>query len=174
MRWRLWIVLAVVVLLVAAGAYSLLQMEQAGLGTRSRSGELASSRFSDQKQEEASTGEQESDDMEASTTQLDSAVRGKLKGRWLRPDGGYVLEIRDVAADGTMDAGYYNPQSIHVAEANATASEEGRVELYVELRDVGYPGSNYHLQYDADNDRLVGVYAQPAMGQQFEVTFVRQ
>ena len=38
-----------------------------------------------------------------------------LIGRWLRPDGGYIIEIRSVSADGRMDAAYLNPRSINVA-----------------------------------------------------------
>ena len=33
----------------------------------------------------------------------------KLIGRWLRPDGGHVIDIREIHADGKVDAGYYNP-----------------------------------------------------------------
>jgi hypothetical protein len=40
----------------------------------------------------------------------------KLKGRWQRPDGGYIMEIKSVASDGAMDAAYFNPKSIHVPE----------------------------------------------------------
>jgi len=47
----------------------------------------------------------------------------KLKGRWQRPDGGYIMEIKSVASDGAMDAAYFNPKSIHVAKAEA--SREG-------------------------------------------------
>src|SRR5262245_32342925 len=32
-----------------------------------------------------------------------------LHGRWLRPDGGYILDIRDVDAHGKIDAAYLNP-----------------------------------------------------------------
>src|SRR6266850_2054637 len=50
-------------------------------------------------------------------TQLGSQASGgdsgsasqSLKGRWLRPDGGYVLEIRDINPDGMMDVAYFNP-----------------------------------------------------------------
>ena len=45
---------------------------------------------------------------------------GRLKGRWLRPDGGYVLEIRSVDAGSTIEAVYLNPRPITVARAEAT------------------------------------------------------
>jgi len=96
----------------------------------------------------------------------------KLQGRWLRPDGGYILEIRSVAADGKMDATYNNPKSIHVAKAEASQAGTA-LKVFVELRDVNYPGSTYTLTYAADTDQFTGIYYQAAMQQQFEVTFVR-
>jgi hypothetical protein len=45
--------------------------------------------------------------------------------------------------------------------------------VFVELRDVNYPGSTYALTYDAERDQLKGIYYQAAMQQQFEVFFVR-
>ena len=33
-----------------------------------------------------------------------------LNGRWLRPDGGYIFEIRAVDASGKIDAVYLNPK----------------------------------------------------------------
>ena len=101
-----------------------------------------------------------------------STAREKLVGRWLRPDGGYVLEIRSVGADGQAQAGYFNPRPIHVAKAQVqgTGNESA---LYVELRDTGYPGNNYRLVYEAEGDRLVGTYHQPAAQQQFNIYFER-
>ena len=98
---------------------------------------------------------------------------GKLQGKWLRPDGGYILEIRSATTEGKLDAGYFNPKPIHVAKAEA--SREGEtVKVFIELRDVNYPGSTYTLVYDPATDRLVGNYFQAAMGQNFDVEFVRQ
>ena len=95
-----------------------------------------------------------------------------LKGRWLRPDGGYVLEIRDVDAKGKMDAVYLNPRPIDVAKAEATR-QGTTLKVFVELRAPGYPGSTYTLTYDRKSDQLTGVYFQAVMGQRFEVVFVR-
>jgi hypothetical protein len=96
----------------------------------------------------------------------------KLKGKWLRPDGGYVIEIRSVEPGGKMDAAYFNPQPIHVGKAEA--AQEGAVtKVFVELRDVNYPGSTYDLAYDAASDQLKGIYYQAALQQRFEVVFVR-
>jgi uncharacterized protein (DUF2147 family) len=96
----------------------------------------------------------------------------RLAGKWLRPDGGYILELRDVGSVGALQAKYYNPKSINVHRAS-WQSTEGKVTLFVELRDVNYPGSTYNLQYDPASDRLKGKYFQAVIGQTFEVEFVR-
>jgi hypothetical protein len=97
---------------------------------------------------------------------------GKLVGRWLRLDGSYVLEITSVSPDGRVDAAYFNPNPIHVSKAEAS-SEKGEVQLFVELRDRGYDGNYYTLAYDRVRDCLAGVYHQLAMGQEYDVEFVR-
>jgi uncharacterized protein (DUF2147 family) len=95
-----------------------------------------------------------------------------LKGRWLRPDGGYVIDIRDVDASGKMAAGYFNPRPINVSQAEA--SREGdTTKVFIELRDVNYPGATYNLTYDPERDQLRGVYYQPAVRQSFDVFFIR-
>jgi len=96
----------------------------------------------------------------------------RLKGRWLRATGGYIVEIRNVEPGGKVEAAYFNPRSIHVGKAEAS-QEGGTVRVYIELRDVNYPGSNYTLTYDAKNDRLVGRYYQAVAGETFDVYFVR-
>jgi len=95
----------------------------------------------------------------------------KLKGRWRRPDGGYILEIKSIADSGAMDAAYFNPKSIHVARAEA--SRDGGAKVFIELRDVNYPGSTYALTYEPASDQLKGIYYQAVEGQRFQVTFVR-
>lgn len=103
---------------------------------------------------------------------LGQAPREKVVGRWVRPDGGYVLEIRSVGADGAAQAAYFNPQPIHVAKAQVQSTGTA-VAVYVELRDSGYPGNYYRLNYDAKGDRLVGTYDQPEARQQFDIYFER-
>jgi hypothetical protein len=97
----------------------------------------------------------------------------RLVGRWIRPDGGYVLEIRSAQADGKLDAAYLNPRSIKVSRAE-WRREEGRLLVFVELRDVNYPGSTYNLRFMPDKDSLVGAYYQAVQKQTFDVEFVRQ
>ncbi len=108
----------------------------------------------------------------AQSKRAEVAAEG-LVGRWIRPDGGYVLEIRSAQADGKLDAAYLNPRSIKVSRAE-WRREEGRLLVFVELRDVNYPGSTYNLRFVPDKDSLVGAYYQAVQKQTFDVEFVRQ
>ncbi len=96
----------------------------------------------------------------------------RLEGRWIRPDGGYVLELRNVKKDGSLTAAYYNPRPIRVFRAEASR-KDGTLSVFVELRDVNYPGSTYTLQYDPAMDRLRGIYFQAVEKQTFDIEFVR-
>ena len=96
-----------------------------------------------------------------------------LVGRWLRPDGGYVIDIQRVNPDGTLQAAYFNPSSIHVAQARAV-EKNGQVILFIELRDVGYPGATYDLVFNPNHDAMMGRYFQPTAGRYFDVVFTRQ
>lgn len=97
----------------------------------------------------------------------------RLVGRWVRPDGGYILEIRSARAGGKLEAAYLNPRSIKISRAE-WRREEGRLLLFIELRDVNYPGSTYNLRFEPDKDRLVGAYYQAVQKQTFDVEFARQ
>lgn len=103
------------------------------------------------------------------TRRFDPSV---LVGRWQRPDGGYVIEISRVLSGGELEARYFNPRPIHVARAQVRHWERASG-LFLELQDVGYPGSTYNLIYLARDDRLVGTYYQAALGETFEVFFIR-
>lgn len=96
-----------------------------------------------------------------------------LKGHWVRPDGGYVILIKGVGADGALDAMYFNPNPLPFALARA-AHDGARLRVSLELRAGGYAGSTYELAYDAGTDRLQGVYYQAVAKQRFEVAFVRK
>jgi hypothetical protein len=102
----------------------------------------------------------------------DRTIAKALQGRWTRPDGGYVLEIRSVAADGKLDAAYFNPRPIHVAAARASR-EGSTIKVYIELRDENYPGSTYNLRFDPQSDRLSGDYYQAVARQRYPIYFVR-
>ena len=96
----------------------------------------------------------------------------RLEGRWVRPDGGYVLELRDIKKDGSLKAAYFNPRPVNVHQAT-WESRAGVITVFVELRDINYPGSKYDLQYDPKSDRLKGAYFQAVEKQTYAIEFVR-
>ena len=95
-----------------------------------------------------------------------------LVDRWVRPDGGYILELREFRNDGSLVAAYFNKKSINVSRAGWRLAKEG-VDVFVELRDVNYPGSIYTLHYDPVTDRMQGIYFQAVQRQSYEVIFIR-
>jgi hypothetical protein len=94
-------------------------------------------------------------------------------GDWVRPDGDYTIRVSNIYSDGRVDAGYFNPRPIHVAEASVSV-QKGLLKLFIKLQDKGYPGSTYTLYYYAEKDALAGFYYQAAMQQTFEVMFFRK
>ena len=96
----------------------------------------------------------------------------RLKGRWLRPDGGYVIEIKEVLASGKLSAAYYNPRSINVSQAEVR-KDAGAVKVFIELRDQNYPGATYNLTFDPEHDMMAGPYYQPLAGETYQVQFER-
>ena len=103
----------------------------------------------------------------AATTDFDSLV-----GLWVRPDGGYMVAIRGVEANGKLDAVYANPQQLPFASAQAENTADG-IEVHLELQAGGYNGSTYTLAYDPERDILRGVYFQAVAQQRYEVYFQR-
>ncbi len=95
-----------------------------------------------------------------------------LLGRWVRPDGGYVITIQGVEPDGKLDAAYANPRPLPFAEAQASRDDK-TIKLFFELRAGGYNGSTYTLTYDPANDVLYGIYYQAVARQRFNVYFER-
>jgi uncharacterized protein (DUF2147 family) len=96
----------------------------------------------------------------------------RIAGSWLRPDGGYVLELKDVGPKGRLKARYFNPNPINVAKAEWRRTGD-RLQVFVELRDVNYPGSTYTLVYSPEKDRLEGNYYQAVQGQTYAIGFIR-
>jgi len=93
-------------------------------------------------------------------------------GKWVRPDGGYILEIKAVKADGAVEAAYFNPSPIPVESAKIE-SVDGAPQLHVVLRGTGYPGSTYTLKSAEDGKKLVGNYFQAALKENYDVCFER-
>ena len=98
---------------------------------------------------------------------------GRIEGKWLRPDGGYVLKLSDVKSEGKLKAAYFNPRPINVGKAEWRTMDD-RIQVFVELRDVNYPGSTYRLIYDPEHDRFNGYYYQAVTKETFDVIFVRK
>jgi len=99
-----------------------------------------------------------------------------LKGRWVRGEDPYVLEIRSAAADGTLEAGYFNPSPIRVERATASRDGKGETKVFVLLDDPanpGYRGCTYDLVHDPAQDLLIGTYFQAVQGQRYEIAFER-
>ncbi len=99
-------------------------------------------------------------------------VFSALPGRWVRPDGGYVINIRSVDAGGKLDASYANPNPLPFSRAEATR-DGNTIRLFFELRAGGYNGSTYTLSYDPVSDTLKGVYFQAVAQQKFDIHFTR-
>lgn len=96
-----------------------------------------------------------------------------LKGAWVRPDGGYMIAIRNIGPNGQLDALYFNPNQLPFARAQASG-EGGKLGLFLELQAGGYAGSTYTLAYDPVSDQLRGIYYQAVARQKFEVVFARR
>ena len=95
----------------------------------------------------------------------------KMSSRWRRADGGYLLPINSITDNGAIDAAYFNPYPIHVG--NAVALRDGKqTKVFVELRDVNYPGSTYTLTYEPSSDQLQGIYYQAVQHQRLLKSFL--
>lgn len=101
-----------------------------------------------------------------------SAVES-LPGYWGRTDGEYVLELKDIGMDGSLKAAYFNPRPINVSRAEWKRTN-GKTTVFIELRDINYPGSQYSLTYYPDSDRLAGTYYQAVQKETFPVEFMRR
>jgi len=100
------------------------------------------------------------------------SVQVLLKGKWLRMDGTYTIEIFSFSAGGKLDAGYFNPNPINVGQSRWLVNE-GHILIEIVLRDVNYPGSKYDLVYDKKSDCLAGSYFQAVEGINYDVIFHR-
>jgi len=96
-----------------------------------------------------------------------------LVGTWSRPDGDYTICIHGVDSDGKTQAAYFNPNPIHVALATVY-SHNNVIKLFIELRDIGYPGSKYDLVYKPREDILQGTYFQAQDQELYDVVFMRK
>jgi hypothetical protein len=95
-----------------------------------------------------------------------------LKGRWVRPDGGYTISISSVDSEGKLEASYANPRPLPFAEARALR-DGNAIRLFFELRAGGYNGSTYTLAYDPKKDILYGIYYQANARKRYDIYFER-
>ena len=96
-----------------------------------------------------------------------------MEGSWVRSDGPYTIEISEIQAEGKLLAKYFNPNPIKVGKAE-WREQDGKIQVYVELSDKNYPGSNYKLTYIEKTETLLGTYYQAVAQQMFEVYFTRE
>ncbi len=61
-----------------------------------------------------------------------------LRGRWVRPDGGYVIKLGGAQPDGRLEASHFNPRPINVSRAEWHRSDDG-LHVFVELREANNP-----------------------------------
>ncbi len=98
---------------------------------------------------------------------------GIIAGEWQRTDGGYLIKVSQVQADGRAVVEYFNPRPIYIAQAGISTQEK-LIRLDIKFQDKGYEGSTYKLYYYAEKDALVGFYHQAPMNQTFKVIFLRK
>lgn len=106
------------------------------------------------------------------TESVEHEKTDKILGSWIRPDGGYILDIKNFNK-GSFEASYYNPKSIFIAETEWKI-QDGYVYLFIKFDDEGYPGSYYSLGYYPEKDLLAGFYYQAVAKQKFDVYFQRE
>jgi len=97
----------------------------------------------------------------------------QIKGDWIRTDGGYIIQVKDIKPDQSVIAKYLNPRNINISEARIS-TWKGLTKLVIKLQDDGYPGSTYTLYYYGEKDALVGFYYQAEQKKTYEVIFMRQ
>ena len=125
-----------------------------------------------QKAEENEAASSESTEREAKPVKEISEISlDTLLGKWLRPDGNYVIQINAIKEDKKIDAQYFNPNPINISRAEVIP--DNNLRIFIEFDDRGYEGSSYDLTYDPQNDALIGKYFQATYGQTYQIGFVR-
>jgi hypothetical protein len=103
---------------------------------------------------------------------LPASVQNKLIGKWIRSDGSYTIEVFSVKEGGSLDAGYFNPNPIHVEKSEWKVADNN-LYMRIVLKDINYPGSTYTLMYNSEKDLLTGNYFQAVEGVNYDVSFQR-
>jgi hypothetical protein len=95
-----------------------------------------------------------------------------LKGRWQCPGQG-IFHIKNVTSTGSMEVEYFNPESVHVIQAQA-ARDGTSTKILIILRQSGTFCCTYNLAYEPEHDQIRGVFWQKNSPQPTEVIFQRQ
>jgi len=93
-------------------------------------------------------------------------------GKWQRTDANYILDLKNIKTDSTLEAAYLNPKSINISETHWKIND-GYFYFLIKFDDTGYPGSYYSLGYYPEEDRLFGIYYQAVQQQTYDVVFER-
>jgi len=96
-----------------------------------------------------------------------------LTGSWLRDDGVFTIEIKEVKKDGKLDVAYLNPTPIRVGQSEWRI-KDGFLQIFVELQDENYPGSIYQLTFDKKKQVLHGTYYQAVDKLTYSVYFTKK
>ncbi len=81
-------------------------------------------------------------------------------GSWTRGDGTYRVEVIAGKTPGTVMVKYFNPEPINV-ESAVFDTVDDLPRLTFVLRDEGYPGSTYQLEFYSERRVLYGQYTRP-------------
>lgn len=118
--------------------------------------------------------ETEISDSESAVLNNQQSVDKKIvNGNWTRTDSEYRIEILELYENGKIKAGYFNPDPINIGDTRWSANN-GKLNIYIELKDINYPGSKYNLNYIPDKDILTGEYFQAVEGTTYQVAFARK
>ena len=94
-----------------------------------------------------------------------------LKGSW-QAQNGDVITIKNIGAAGNIEMHYFNPEPVHVTQAQA-ARDGKSTRILIFLR---YPDSlccTYDLTYDPQSDQLKGLFWRKGTSKSTEIIFDR-
>ena len=94
-----------------------------------------------------------------------------LLGRWGCPGEG-IISIKNISSTGSMQVQYFNPEPIHVTQAQA-ARDGTLTRVLIILRHADNLCCTFNLVYNPENDQLSGVFWQKDRPKTSEVVFHR-
>ena len=94
-----------------------------------------------------------------------------LLGRWGCPGRG-IIYIKNISSTGSMQVQFFNPEPIHVTQAQA-ARDGTSTRVLIILRHADNLCCTYNLAYNPASDQLRGVFWQKDSPKTSEVVFSR-